>query len=41
MPHRRKNLFDEWNELLDVIGPIKMAIQTLFQRIFFTFPPRV
>ena len=31
MPHRRKNMFDEWDEQLDVIGPIR----ALFDRLNF------
>ncbi len=30
-PHRRKNMFDEWDEQLDVIGPIR----ALFDRLNF------
>jgi hypothetical protein len=41
MSRHHKNLFDEWNELLDVISPVRMAIRALFQKIFFAFPRRV
>ena len=35
MPHRHKNLFDEWNEQLDVITPIQMALLRFLRMIGF------
>jgi hypothetical protein len=35
MSHRRKNLFDEWNELLDVTTPVKMAFLRFLRIIGF------
>ena len=37
MPHRRKNLFDEWDEQLDVITPIKRAILSFYHLTYFPF----
>jgi hypothetical protein len=33
MPYRHKNMFDEWNELLDVITPIKIAFLRFLRKI--------
>jgi hypothetical protein len=35
MPHRRKNLFDEWDEQLDVITPIKKMFSLFLRAIGF------
>ena len=28
--HRRKNMFDEWDEQLDIVGPIKEIARSLW-----------
>ncbi len=34
MPYRRKNLFDEWNEQLDVRGPITTVMLSFWEQMF-------
>lgn len=37
MSYRHKNLFDEWDEQLDIITPIKMALLRFLRIIGFLF----